>query len=78
MVEKEEDELSELGVEVLEISSREWMAKEKTKVRYIYAEDAKRTWNRITQTCGQATKIKPKNFKEHYEKNWANAPDEIN
>jgi hypothetical protein len=52
--------------------------KEKTKIRYNYAEDAKRTWNRIKQTCGQATKIKPEVFKEHYEKNWANAPQEIN
>jgi hypothetical protein len=53
------------------------MMKEKTKIRYNFAEDAKRTWNRIKQTCGQATKIKPEVFKEHYEKNWSKAPEEI-
>jgi hypothetical protein len=54
------------------------MMKEKTKNRYNFAEDAKRTWNRIKQTYGQATKIKSEIFKEHYEKNWSNAPKEIN
>jgi hypothetical protein len=46
------------------------MAKEKIKIRYNFAEDAKRTWNKIKQTAGQASKIKPEIFKGHYEKNW--------
>jgi hypothetical protein len=36
------------------------MAKEKTKIRYNFAEDAKRTRNQIKQGAWQATKIKPK------------------
>jgi hypothetical protein len=78
MSEKAEEELNELAVKTLEIPYREWMMKEKTKIRYNYAEDAKRTWNRIKQASGQATKIKPEIFKDHYEKNWANAPQEVN
>jgi hypothetical protein len=75
---KKEEELNELAVETLEIPYREWMMKEKTTIRYNYAENAKRTWNMIKQMCGQATKIKREVFKEHYENNWANAPEEIN
>jgi hypothetical protein len=62
---------------VLEIPYKEWMAKEKTKIRYNYGEDAMRKWNRIKQTCGQATKIMLDVFKKYYEQNWANAPGEI-
>jgi hypothetical protein len=75
--ESKEEELEVLAERTIEAPYKEWMAKEKTKIRYNFAEDAKRTWNRIKQTCGQATKIKPETFKEHYEKNWSNAPDEI-
>jgi hypothetical protein len=78
MSEKTEQELNELVVETLETPYREWMMKEKTKIRYNYAEDAKRTWNSRKQTCEQAKKIKTEIFKEHYEKNWANVPQEIN
>jgi hypothetical protein len=78
ITEKEEEELIELAERTIEVPYKEWMQKEKTKIRYNFAGDAKRTWNRIKQTCGQATKIKPEVFKEHYEKNWPNAPKEIN
>jgi hypothetical protein len=30
---------------------KEWMAKEKTKIRYNLDEDAKRTWNQIKHTA---------------------------
>jgi hypothetical protein len=53
------------------------MAKEKTKIRYNFAENAKRTWNRIKLTAGQATKIKPKDFAEHYSKNWEQKPKNV-
>jgi hypothetical protein len=41
------------------------MANEKTKICYNFTEDAKRTWNRIKQPAGQATKIKSDNFANH-------------
>jgi hypothetical protein len=78
LTEKEEVELTELACNVIEAPYKEWMLKEKTKIGYNFAEDAKRIWNRIKQTWGQATKIKPEIFKEHYEKNWANPSSEVN
>jgi hypothetical protein len=77
MKEEDEQHLEELAERTIEGPYKEWMAKEKTKIRYNFPEDAKRTWNRIKQTCGQATKILPEKFKEHYEKNWSNTPEEI-
>jgi hypothetical protein len=74
---EEEQHLEELAERTIEGPYKEWMMKEKTKIHYNFAEDAKRTWNRIKQICGQATKILPQKFKEHYEKNWSNAPEEI-
>jgi hypothetical protein len=65
LTEKEEEELAELAVNVIEAPYKEWMMKGKTKIRYNYSEDAKRTWNRVKQTCGKAIKIKPEIFKEH-------------
>jgi hypothetical protein len=53
---EEEQHLEELAERTIEGPYKEWMMKEKTKIRYNFAEDAKRTWNRIKQTCGQATK----------------------
>jgi hypothetical protein len=68
----QEEEIDRIAEEVLKKPYREWMAKEKTKIRYNIAEDAKRTWNKIKQTTGQTSKIKPDEFKNHYEKNWSN------
>jgi hypothetical protein len=50
---------------------------EKTKIRYNFAEDAKRTWNRIKQPAGQATKIKTEAFANHYSENWETEPREL-
>jgi hypothetical protein len=46
-----EEEISCIAENIIEKLYREWMAKEKTKIRYNFAEDAKRTWNRIKQTA---------------------------
>jgi hypothetical protein len=62
----------------LDKSYREWLAKEKTKIRYSIAEDGKRIWNRIKQTVGQATKIEPEEFRKHYVKNWEESSEEMN
>jgi hypothetical protein len=64
-----EKEISCLAKGILEKPYRKWLAKEKTKIRYNFAEDAKRTWNRIKQTAGQVTTIEPEIFKDHYAKN---------
>jgi hypothetical protein len=55
----------------------EWMAKEKTKIRYNFAEDTKRIWDRIKQTAGQATKIESEEFRKHYAKNWEEASEDL-
>jgi hypothetical protein len=39
------------------------------KIRYNFAEDAKRTLNMIKQTAIQATKLEPEEFRKHYSKN---------
>jgi hypothetical protein len=53
------------------------MAGQKTKIRYNFAENAKRTWNRIKQPAGQATKIEPEVFADHYAQNWEIQPIDI-
>jgi hypothetical protein len=45
--EEHEEEISCLAEGILEKPYSEWLAKEKTKIRYNFAEDAKRTWNKI-------------------------------
>jgi hypothetical protein len=55
---------------------KEWTAKEKSKIRYNFAEDAKRIWNRIKQTAGQATKIEREEFRKPYAKNGGKAPED--
>jgi hypothetical protein len=76
--EMHEEEISCLAEGILEKPYRDWLAKEKTKIRYNFAEDAKRTWNRIKQTAGQATTIEPEILKDHYAKNWEDSPEELN
>jgi hypothetical protein len=48
--------------QIIEKSYKIWIAREKTKIRYNFAEDIKRTWNSIKQPAGQATKINPENL----------------
>jgi bisphosphoglycerate-dependent phosphoglycerate mutase len=62
----------------LERNYKELIAKEKTKIRYNFSENAKRTWKRLKQTTGQATKIEPEEFRSHYSKNWEEASEDIN
>jgi hypothetical protein len=44
---------------IIEKPCRNWMFREKTKIRYNFAENSKRTCNRIKQPAGQSTKIDP-------------------
>jgi hypothetical protein len=76
--EKNIESIYQFACDILEAPYKEWMVKERFKVRANFAEDAKRTWNRIKQTAGQATKIRPEAFKEHYEQNWSQQPEEVN
>jgi hypothetical protein len=50
---------------------------EKTKIRCNFHEDAKRIWNRVKQSAGQATKITPNVFADHYSQNWEVEPVQI-
>jgi hypothetical protein len=68
------------GMEMIEVQSlaenivrrpyQDWVYKEKTKIRHNFSDDAIRTWNRIKQSAGQATKIAPEIFEDHYSQNW--------
>jgi hypothetical protein len=49
-----------------------------TKLRYNFAEDSKRTWNKIKMTASLPSEIKPEQFANHYGKNWSNCPQELN
>jgi hypothetical protein len=51
--------------------------KEKTKIRYNFSEDAKRTWNGIKQPSGQAIKIVANIFTDHYAENWETEPKDV-
>jgi hypothetical protein len=53
------------------------MLREKTKIRYNFAEDTKRTWNRIKQPVGQEKKTAPDIFADHYSQNWEVQPVEL-
>jgi hypothetical protein len=70
-------EVQSLAENIIGKTYQDWMYKEKTKIRYNFAEDAKRTWNRIKQPAGQATKIEPGVFVEHYSQNWDVRPVDI-
>jgi hypothetical protein len=50
-------EVQRLAENIISKPYQNWMYKEKTRIRHNFAEDAKRTWNRVTQPAGQATKI---------------------
>jgi hypothetical protein len=54
---------------IIEKPYKDWMAKDKTKIRYNFAEDIKRTWNRIKQPAGQSTKIPSDIFADYYAQN---------
>jgi hypothetical protein len=68
--ENELEEIQEMAEQIIKRTYRDWMVKEKTKIRCNFANDAKRTWNRIKQPIGQATKITPDDFANHYAENW--------
>jgi hypothetical protein len=70
-------EIQRVADNIIRKPYQDWMYKEKTKIRYNFAEDAKRTWNRIKQPAGQATKISPDIFAEHYSQNWEIEPARI-
>jgi hypothetical protein len=63
-------EIQSLEENIIIIPYQYWMYKEKTKIRYNFAEDTKRTWNRIKQPAGQARKINLDIFADHYSQNW--------
>jgi hypothetical protein len=73
----QEEEINCMVEEIIEKPNREWMGKIKTKIRYNFAEDPKKTWNRLKQTAGQVITVSPEEFKNHYEKNWAGKPVEV-
>jgi hypothetical protein len=70
-------EVQRLAKNIISKPYKDWMYKEKTKIRYYIAEDAKRTWNRIKQPAGHATKIPPDVFADHYSQNWEIQPAKI-
>jgi hypothetical protein len=55
-----------------------WNYNFKTKLRYNFAEDSKRTWNKIKMTASLPSKIKPEQFANHYGENWSNSPSKMN
>jgi hypothetical protein len=42
-----------------------WNYNLKTKLRYNFAEDSKRTWNKIKMTASLPSEIKPEQFANH-------------
>jgi hypothetical protein len=70
-------EIQRVAENIIRKPYQDWMYKEKTKIRYNFAEDAKRTRNRIKQPAGQAMKISPDIFAEHYSQNWEIEPARI-
>jgi hypothetical protein len=46
-----------------------WNYNLKTKLRYNFAEDSKRTWNQIKMTASLLSEIKPEQFAKHYGEN---------
>jgi hypothetical protein len=55
-----------------------WNYNLKTKLRYNFAEDSKRTWNKIKMTASLSSEIKPEQFANHYGENWSNFPRKMN
>jgi hypothetical protein len=55
-----------------------WNYNLKTKLRYNFAEDSKRTWNKIKMTANLPSEIKPEQFANHYVENWSNSPQKMN
>jgi hypothetical protein len=50
----------------------------KAKIRFYFAEDAQRSWNKIKLADSLPSLIKPQEFADHYSKNWATKPQELN
>jgi hypothetical protein len=50
----------------------------KTKLRYNFAEDSKRTRNKIKMTASLLSEITPEQFAHHYGENWSNSPPKLN
>jgi hypothetical protein len=71
-------EIQSFAENIISEPYRDWMYKEKTKIRCNFAEDAKRTWNRIKQPVGHQTNISPEIFADHYSQNWEVEPARIN
>jgi hypothetical protein len=55
-----------------------WNYNLKTKLRYNFAEDTKRTWNKIKITPSFPSEIKSEQFANHYGDNWSNSPPKMN
>jgi hypothetical protein len=55
-----------------------WNYNLKTPLRYNFAEDSKRTWNKIKMTASLPSDIKPEQFANHYCGNWSNFPRKKN
>jgi hypothetical protein len=54
-------EIQSLAENIISKQYQDWMFKKKTKIRCNFAQDAKRTWNRIKQPVGQQTIISTQN-----------------
>jgi hypothetical protein len=54
-----------------------WNYNLKTKLRYNFAEDSKRTWNKIKMTASLPLEIKLEQFTNHYGENWSNSPQKM-
>jgi hypothetical protein len=55
-----------------------WNYNLKTKLRYNFHEDSKRTWNKFKMTATLSSEIKPEQFANHYGENWSNSPPKMN
>jgi hypothetical protein len=51
-----------------------WNYNLKTKLRYNFAEDSKRTWKKIKMTASLPSENKPEQFANCYGDNWSNSP----
>jgi hypothetical protein len=56
---------------------RKWNFKEKAKLRFNFAEDPKRIWNKISLGKSLAPKLRPQDFVDHYAKNLDNSSNSL-
>jgi hypothetical protein len=50
----------------------------KIKLKYNFAENSKRTWNKIKMTASLPSEIKLEQFANHYGENWSNSSQKMN